>query len=128
MNSKTAIVFAVQFILACSSLNRQAAAHDHDQVTEQLLDINRALTRESLNHRHVSRTKVRQHAVPQNQGRTPGTHQHGNLLQELLPPGMPWHESTQPVNGTGRAQGIVHDGSGPEGGLLEELLAGTEIP
>jgi len=95
-------VVAVQILLACSPLNRPAAALEQDQDPEQLWNIGWELSQDCCARVEPSRVKDNRRARLRDSGHTHGKLPPVDLLRELLP-----------------SQETV---------LLEELLVETSIP
>jgi len=126
MNSRMVIVVVVQFILACTPMNRQAAAQDRDQDPEQLWSIGWELSQDCLYHRDSLRVKdKRQH---RHRGRLLSMHRQNDLLRELLRPGDIRYESDQMTEDMNKMQRISPISRERDIRILDELLVEASIP
>jgi len=78
------IVLAVQILLACSPLNRPAAALDRDQDPEQLWNIGWELSQDCCTRKEPLRLKDSRRVRLRESGHTHGKLPAVDLLQELL--------------------------------------------
>jgi hypothetical protein len=128
MNSKIVIVVLVQFMLACATLDGQAAALDQDKDPNQLWNINRELFQDCLNQRDSLRVKGNRVALPRDRERIHAKLQQGDLLRELLTPEVIRHGSIQLAEVAGKSQKNSDENNRQENWLLKEFTAETSIP
>jgi hypothetical protein len=128
MNSKTVVVVAVQLMLACAPLTREAAALDRDNDPDQLWNIGWELSQDCLRHRETLRVKDNRQGRMRERSRMPTKSRQSDLLGELLPP----RDRSPVVIRMKKEKKTVHKiryrVDTQETGLLEELLAEASKP
>jgi hypothetical protein len=128
MNSKPVIILAVQFMLACAPLSRQASALERDRNPVQQCRLYPEQSQDCLNPRDTSRVKDNRQAMLRHRRHIQAMPPPSDLLQELLPPSDISYESNQMQEEIKILPGICYKNTKQETGLLEELLVTTSIP